>query len=82
MVNLKFFVVALSLLLATHALANKPRFGDTLAFRLGGMDHNADVSFSSTRDGREPVTLDFDDLGMDTSAGVIWVGMEWQFADS
>ena len=82
MIDLRFFVVALSLLLTSHAFADKPRFGDTLAFRLGGMNHNADVSFSSTRDGREPVVLDFNDLGMDDSASVVWIGMEWQFADS
>ena len=46
------------------------------------MDHNADVSYSSTRDGREPVVLDFDDLGMDKDATVVWLGLEWQFFDS
>lgn len=82
MVGLRVFIVALSLLLTSHALADKPRFGDTLTFYLGGMDHNADVTFSSTRDGRDPVVLDFDDLGMDGSSGTLWLGMEWQFADS
>jgi hypothetical protein len=82
MIDLRCLVVALSLLLSSQALADKPKFGDTLSFHLGGMDHNADVSFSSTRDGREPVVLDLDDLGMDKSAGVLWLGLDWQFADS
>jgi hypothetical protein len=61
--------------------ADKPQFGDTFLFSIGGMTQQANVTFSGTREGLPEVKLDMDDLGMDSSASTIWAGFTWQFAD-
>lgn len=67
---------------ASPTFADKPKFGDTWEFALGGMLQNADFKFSSTRDDRPEVSLDFDKLGLDDDSSTIWAGVDWQFADS
>ncbi len=75
-------VCAAALLLSAPALADKPGFGDTFTFKVGGMDYSADAKFSTTLAGNEEIKLDLDDLGMDTTATNLWLGFNWQFADS
>lgn len=67
---------------AAQALADRPYFGDTLTFRLGGMEQKADVSLSSTREDRPKRTLDFSDLGLDDKSSTLYAGLSWQFFDS
>jgi len=38
--------------------------------------------FSTTLQGNEEVELDLDDLEMDSEATNLWLGLDWQFADS
>ncbi len=75
-------VGAFLLLLAAPAFADKPRFGDTFEFKVGGMDYKADAKFSTTLLGNEEVELELGDLDMDTKATNLWLGFNWQFADS
>ena len=70
------------LLLASPVLADKPRFGDTFTFSVGGMLHFADASFQATREGNPEIELDLKDLDMDTDATTLWLGFNWQFADN
>lgn len=77
----RYALALMGLLLSSGVLADKPKFGDTWAFRAGGMKHNADVTFSSTREGRPEFELDLDKLGMRTDTTTFWVDAEWQFAD-
>lgn len=79
---LHLILLAFLTLSASSALAEKPVFGDTFTLMLGGMQHTADATLRSTREGRPPVELDLDDLEMDTEATTLWVGFGWQFADS
>lgn len=71
-----------TLLLASQAFADRPHFGDTLTFRLGGMEQKADVSISSTRADNPKRSLDFSDLGLDDEASTVYAGLSWQFFDS
>jgi len=64
------------------AQAEKPAFGETFMFSLGGMEHRAKATFQSTREGRPPIELDMNDLGMDPKTTTFWAGVAWQFADS
>jgi hypothetical protein len=68
--------------LAAPALADKPGFGDTFTVKVGGMDYSVDAAFSTTLAGNEIVELDLDDLEMDSEATNLWLGFDWQFADS
>ena len=70
------------LIVATPSFADRPGFGDTFTFGVGGMQHYADASFQATREGLPPIELDLEDLEMDTDATKIWLGFTWQFADS
>jgi len=55
------------LLLPALAIADRPHFDDSFSFALGGISHEAEATFSSTKVG-EPVTkLSLNDLGMDDS---------------
>jgi len=67
--------------LASSALAEKPRFGDTLSFSLGGMSHRGEATFSSTLEGQPEDELDFGDLGLSDETEVVWGDFTWQFAD-
>ncbi len=69
-------------LVTAQANADKPRFGDTFEFKIGGMNYKADAKFSSTREGRPEVELDLNDLDVDDKATNIWLGFNWQFADN
>ena len=74
--------LVVALLGGMPAYGGKPVFGDTVTFGIGGMSGRADSTFRDTRDGRRPVDLDMNDLGMDEKASSIWGGVSWQFADS
>jgi len=78
----RMLIATLCTLLATQAWADRPYFGDTLTFRLGGMEQKADVTFSSTRNDRPTYKLDFSDLGLDDKASTVYAGVSWQFFDS
>ncbi len=78
----RHLVAAAVLLLSGTVHAERPAFGDTLTIGFGGMNHYADSTFRSTTDGRPPINLDMDDLGMDQRVTTIWAGVTWQFADS
>lgn len=69
------------LLCSQQAQADKPGFGDSFLFNIGGMEQHANATFSGTREGFPEVELDMDDLGMDSKASTIWVGFTWQFAE-
>ena len=69
------------LLLSAAAAAEKPRFGDTLSFSLGGMNHRGEASFSSTAEGSITDILEFNDLGVDDRTKVVWGDLTWQFAE-
>ena len=69
-------------LLSIAARADHPRFGDTVSFSIGGMEHNGDGSIASTR---EPLPLDrltFADLGLGDDTGIGWAKFVWQFAEA
>jgi len=68
-------------LFSVSAYADKPMFGDTFTFGIGGMEQNAKASFQSTREGRPPIELNMNDLGMDPKTTTVWAGFTWQFAD-
>ena len=69
------------LLLPALALSDKPRFEDTFSFALGGISHEAEAKFASTKAG-EPVTkLSLKDLGMDDDSTVFWADLDWQFRE-
>jgi hypothetical protein len=80
-VYFKLSALAVLLGLATGAQAEKPRFGDTLSFSLGGMSHRGEATISSTRDGDPTDKLDFEDLGLDSETEVVWADFTWQFAE-
>jgi hypothetical protein len=75
-------LVALLSGVSAPALADRPGFGDVFTFKVGGMDYTADAKFSTTILGNEEVELDLRDLDMDTDATNLWLGFNWQFADS
>jgi hypothetical protein len=78
----RFALLSLLLtLLASKALADKPGFGDTFTFSVGGMLHHANASFTATREGNPEVELDLKDLDMDTDATTLWLGFNWQLTD-
>lgn len=77
----RFGTTIFALMLATAAHADKPMFGDTFMIGLGGMENKAKASFQSTREGRDPIELDMNDLGMDPTTTTVWAGLTWQFAD-
>ncbi len=68
-------------LLPALALADKPRFDDTFSFAVGGMLHEADAKFSSTKEGALIDKLSLKDLGIDDDTAVIWVDFDWQFRE-
>jgi len=78
---IRFASVFFALAIAAAAQADKPFFGDTFMIALGGMENKAKASFQSTREGRPPVELDMNDLGMDPTTTTVWAGLAWQFAD-
>jgi hypothetical protein len=69
------------LLLPALALSDKPRFEDTFSFALGGMAHEADATFSSTKDGEPLDKLTLKDLGIDDDTTVVWMDFDWQFRE-
>ena len=58
-------LLMIAMLAAAGAYADKPRFGDTLSFALGGMHHRGEAVFSSTPTGEEEDRLSMRDLGLD-----------------
>ena len=80
-IRTKLIATGCCLLLSIQAAAEKPRFGDTLSFSLGGMNHKGEASFSSTRDGNPIDELNFPELGVDDRTSVVWADFTWQFAD-
>ncbi len=74
--------LVLFMVVAAPARADKPVFGDTFSFSVGGMKHYADATFRATGEGDPEFELDLDDLEMDTDATTLWLGFNWQFADS
>lgn len=73
-------MAALSLC-SLQARADKPIFGDSFHFSIGGMEQRADATFSATREGLPEFEMNMDDLDMDPEASTIWVGFTWQFAE-
>jgi hypothetical protein len=71
----------LLLSLSAAAMADKPRFGDTLSVSVGGMKHRGEASISSTRDGAPVDELTFGELGFDDDTQVFWGDVTWQFAE-
>jgi hypothetical protein len=71
-----------TLLFGTNAYADRPGFGDTWSFKVGGMSQTANLAFSSTREGRPDIELDLTDLDMDDNASTVWAGVTWQFAEN
>jgi hypothetical protein len=63
------------------AMADKPRFGDTLTISVGGMNHRGKAQFASTRPGAPVTKLSFTDLGFDDETSVFWGDVTWQFAE-
>ena len=51
--------------------ADKPRFYDIFSFAVGGISHEADAKFSSTKEGAPIDKLSLKDLGMDDDTAVI-----------
>lgn len=78
----RIFGLTVVLLIGTPAYGDRPIFQDTFTFGIGGMLGRADSTFRDTRDGRPPIDLNMDDLGMDQKASSIWGGISWQFTDS
>lgn len=74
-------VSTLLLLASLTALAEKPRFGDTISFALGGMKHKGKASMSSTWPDAPVDKLTFKDLGMSDETEVVWADFAWQFAE-
>ncbi len=68
-------------LISQTAFAEKPRFGDTLSFSFGGMDHRGNMKIAVTRDDAPVDKLDFTDLGMSDETDVFWGDLTWQFAE-
>lgn len=67
--------------LATGALAEKPRFGDTLTIGMGGMSHRGKATMAVTRPDSPVDKLTFTDLGMDDETDVFWGDLAWQIAE-
>ena len=78
--SLKRMVTGVCLLcLAGAALADRPRFGDTVSFALGGMNHRGNALLAATRDDAPVDRLRFRDLGLDNETDVVWGEFNWQF---
>ncbi len=69
------------LFLPALAQADKPRFDDTFSLALGGMAHEADAKFASTKEGAFIDKLSLKDLGIDDDTTVVWVDFDWQFRE-
>ena len=57
------------------------RFGDTVSFMVGAMDHRGNGSVASTRQNIPIDRLTFGDLGLGDDTGIIWAKFAWQFAE-
>jgi hypothetical protein len=79
--SISLFVSALLAALAVPALAEKPRFGDTLTVAIGGLGNKAKASFSSTREDSVIDRLSLSDLGMDDKNDVFWADVSWQISE-
>jgi hypothetical protein len=77
----QILAAAILLLLASQAVADKPRFGDTFSFSLGGMTNNASAEFASTHEDFPIDRLTMKELGMGDDATVVWADFSWQFFD-
>ncbi|MGI9247602.1 MAG: hypothetical protein ACR2QI_01230 [Woeseiaceae bacterium] len=66
---------------AVSALADNRRFGDTVSFKVGAMDHKGKGSVASTREDLPVDRLTFGDLGLGDDTGIIWAKFAWQFAE-
>ena len=73
---MKVVIAVLSLVLTTSAFAaERPRFGDTFWFGLGGMSQYGSADFSSGSDDR----IDLDELGLDDDVATVWATARWRF---
>ena len=73
-------VAVLLALLAAPAEADI-RFGDTVTFQVGAMDHKGNGSIASTREGLPIDEIKFGDFGLGDDTGIIWAKFTWQFAE-
>lgn len=73
--------VAAILLWSSSALAEKPRFGDTVSLSMGGMLHHGKATISSTREDAPVDRLDLSDLGLEDNTEVFWTDLTWQLAE-
>jgi hypothetical protein len=75
----KQFVLPASLFVAISSVS-ADEIEHPFSISAGGLWNDVDATFVSTLDGRDPVELDFDNLGMDNRATVFWAEGTWRFA--
>ncbi len=68
-------------LAAQAALAEKPRFGDTLTIGVGGMNHRGKATMAVTRPNAPVDELTFSDLGLSDETEVFWGDLNWQISE-
>ena len=78
---MRLIITVVCLFLASTALADKPRFGDTFSFSLGAISNKASGTFSSTNDGEPVSKLKLSDLNMGDATTKLWGDFSWQFAE-
>lgn len=72
--------VVFATLSATPADADSLRFGDTLTFSVGAMNHTGDGYVVSTRPDLPFDKLTFRDLNLNDDEDIVWFNLNWQFS--
>lgn len=62
------------------ALAEKPRFNDTLTLSVGGMSRSGNATLASTRTNAVVDKLTLDELDLDDDTDVFWADLAWQIS--
>ena len=78
---LRTLATLILVLSAQAAIAEKPRFGDTLTIGIGGMNHRGKATLAVTRPDAPIDELTFSDLGLSNRTEVFWGDLNWQIAE-
>lgn len=74
-------MIALLVLLAVPAQAEKPRFDDTFTLSLGAMRNGGDGAIAATSPDLPLDRLTFADLNLDNDKNIFWADIGWRFAE-
>lgn len=79
--TLRALTALVLVLFAQAAVAEKPRFGDTVSVGIGGMNHRGKATLAATRPDAPVDKLKFSDLGLANKTDVFWGDLNWRFAE-